>query len=59
MEKAKHYVSKETDGFKIVLEDGLGRSGKFAEMPDEMLNTIAEIGRQHDIPPVYSRDISG
>ena len=48
--KAKHYVSKKTDGFKIILEDGLGRSGKFTEMPDDMLNTIVAIGRQHNIP---------
>ena len=49
-EKAQHYVSKNTDGFKIILEDGLGRSGKFTEMPDEMLNSIVAVGRQHDIP---------
>ena len=49
-EKAKHYVSKNTDGFKIVLEDGLGRSGKFVEMPDEMLNAIVAAGRQYDVP---------
>ncbi len=49
-QKAKHYVSKNTDGFKIVLEDGLGRSGKFVEMPDDMLNTIVAAGRQNDIP---------
>ena len=50
VEKAKHYVSKKTDGFKIVLEDGLGRSGKFTEMPDKMLNSIIAVGREHDIP---------
>ena len=50
VEKAIHYVSKKTDGFKVILEDGLGRSGKFTEMPDEMLNSIVAVGRQHDIP---------
>ena len=50
VEKAIHYVSKKTDGFKIILEDGLGRSGKFTEMSDEMLNSIVAVGRQHDIP---------
>ena len=49
-EKAERYVSEKTDGFKIILEDGLGRSGKFVEMPDEMLNSILAVGRQHDIP---------
>ena len=56
-EKARHYVSMKTDGFKIVLEDGLGRSGKFTEMPDDMLNAIAAVGRQHDIP-VYIHAIN-
>ena len=55
--KAKHYVSKKTDGFKIILEDGLGRSGKFVEMPDEMLNAVVAMGRQHDIP-VYIHAIN-
>ena len=56
-EKARHYVSMKTDGFKIILEDGLGRSGKFTEMPDDMLNAIAAVGRQHDIP-VYIHAIN-
>ena len=56
-EKARHYVSMKTDGFKIVIEDGLGRSGKFTEMPDDMLNAIAAVGRQHDIP-VYIHAIN-
>lgn len=56
-EKARHYVSMKTDGFKIVLEDGLGRSGKFTEMPDDMLNAIAAVGRQHEIP-VYIHAIN-
>ena len=56
-EKARHYVSMKTDGFKIILEDGLGRSGKFTEMPDDMLNAITAVGRQHDIP-VYIHAIN-
>ncbi|MDE0283361.1 MAG: amidohydrolase family protein, partial [Gammaproteobacteria bacterium] len=56
-EKARHYVSMKTDGFKIILEDGLGRSGRFTEMPDDMLNAITAVGRQHDIP-VYIHAIN-
>ena len=55
--KANRYVLKNTDGFKIVLEDGLGRSGKFVEMPDDMLNAIVAAGRQHDVP-VYIHAIN-
>lgn len=50
VQKAKHYVLKNTDGLKIILEDGLGRSGKFVEMPDGMLNAIVAVGKQYDIP---------
>jgi imidazolonepropionase-like amidohydrolase len=49
-EKALNHVKNKTDGFKIVLEDGLGRSGKFREMPEDMLNTIVRVAREFEIP---------
>ena len=48
--KALHHVEQKTDGFKIVLEDGLGRSGTFREMPEEMLDGIVEVAREFKIP---------
>ena len=48
--KALEYVEANTDGFKIVIEDGLGGSGTYREMPEDMLQAIVAVARQHDVP---------
>lgn len=48
--KALEYVEADTDGFKIVIEDGLGGSGTYREMPDDMLQAIIGVARRHDVP---------
>lgn len=48
--QARRYVAEGTDGFKIVIEDGLGNSGKYDVMPDDMLAAIAEEARAANVP---------
>jgi imidazolonepropionase-like amidohydrolase len=43
-------AARGVDGFKIIIEDGLGRSGTYSEMSDEMLNAIAEEARAARLP---------
>jgi imidazolonepropionase-like amidohydrolase len=48
--QALEYVENETDGFKIVIEDGLGASGTYKEMPDDMLQAIVDVARSENVP---------
>jgi imidazolonepropionase-like amidohydrolase len=48
--QALDYAAKGTDGFKIVIEDGLGASGTYTEMPDDMLQAIVDVSRSENIP---------
>lgn len=48
--QALEYVAADTDGFKIVIEDGLGRSGTYREMPDDILDAIVDVARTEDVP---------
>jgi imidazolonepropionase-like amidohydrolase len=48
--QARAYIAAGTDGFKIVIEDGLGASGKYAVMPDEMLKAIADEAHRAKVP---------
>ena len=49
-EQALDFIRQGTDGFKITIEDGLGRSGHSVEMPDDILQAIAEVAHEHDVP---------
>jgi len=49
-QKALQYVASGVDGFKVIIEDGLGSQGTHVEMPDDMLAAIAEVSRAHDVP---------
>lgn len=48
--QALEYVGKETDGFKIVIEDGLGASRTYREMPEDMLQAIVDVARNENVP---------
>lgn len=48
--QARDYIAKGTDGFKIVLEGGLGGSNVYARMPDEMLQAIVEEATRANVP---------
>lgn len=48
--RAVKYVQRGTDGFKVMIEDGLGRSGTYVEMPDDILNAVVQVGREHHVP---------
>ncbi len=48
-EQALDFVRQGTDGFKITIEDGLGRSGHSVEMPEDMLQAIAEVAHENDV----------
>jgi imidazolonepropionase-like amidohydrolase len=48
--QALEYVAANTDGFKVVIEDGLGRSGTYREIPDEMLDALADVARMEGVP---------
>jgi imidazolonepropionase-like amidohydrolase len=48
--QARRYVAKGTDGFKIVIEDGLGGSGTYTVMRDDMIAAIAEESRAANVP---------
>ena len=48
----KSYVERGADAIKIVVEDGLGRSGTYKEISDEMLRAAAEEAARGRIPVV-------
>lgn len=48
----RRYVEMGADAIKIVIEDGLGRSGTYKEIPDEMLHAAAEEAERAKIPVV-------
>lgn len=54
---ALNHVAEGVDGFKIVIEDGLGSQGTHVEMPDEMLQAIVDVARNHNVP-IYTHAIN-
>lgn len=48
--KANEDVAAGVDGFKIIIEDGLGGHGTHVEMPDDMLQAIAGIAHAKSLP---------
>ena len=55
--RAQDYISRDTDGFKVIIEDGLGASGTYNRMSAEMMMAISEIARQHQVP-IYTHAIN-
>ena len=48
----KSFVDMKADAIKIIIEDGLGRSGTYKEMSDEMLHAAAEEAARAKTPIV-------
>lgn len=48
--QAREYIARGTDGFKVMIEDGLGGSGTYTVMPDEMLRALAEEAAAARVP---------
>ncbi len=55
--RALDYVARDTDGFKVMIEDGLGASGTYVRMSDEMMQAISEIAKEHEVP-IYTHAIN-
>lgn len=51
------HVAAGVDGFKMIIEDGLGSQGTHVEIPDDMLQAIVDVSREHDVP-MYSHAIN-
>jgi imidazolonepropionase-like amidohydrolase len=49
-QRAEEYVRAGTDGFKIVIERGLGGAGNYVEMPEDMLQAIVGVARREKLP---------
>jgi imidazolonepropionase-like amidohydrolase len=48
----KSFIDLKADAIKIIIEDGLGRSGTYKEMPDEMLRAVADEAARAKTPVV-------
>ena len=57
LERARDYIARDTDGFKVIIEDGLGASGTYARMSDEMMKVISDIAHENDVP-IYTHAIN-
>ena len=57
LERARDYISRGTDGFKVIIEDGLGASGTYIRMSDEMMMAISNIAQENDVP-IYTHAIN-
>ena len=55
--RARDYISRGTDGFKVILEDGLGASGTYNRMSDEMMMAISQIAKENNVP-IYTHAIN-
>jgi imidazolonepropionase-like amidohydrolase len=51
------HVAAGVDGFKLIIEDGLGSQRTHVEISEDMLQAIVDIAREHDIP-LYSHAIN-
>lgn len=51
-ETVRRYIEMGADAIKIVIEDGLGRSGTYTEISDEMLRAAADEAARVKIPVV-------
>ena len=57
VERARDYMNRGTDGFKVIIEDGLGASGTYKRMSEDMMMAISKIARENDIP-IYTHAIN-
>ncbi|MCZ6526826.1 MAG: amidohydrolase family protein [Gammaproteobacteria bacterium] len=49
--QVQEYIAADTDGLKIIVEDGLGEgSGLYNEMPDDMLQAIVDVAKEENVP---------
>ena len=55
--RAQDYISRGTDGFKVIIEDGLGASGTYTRMSEEMMMAISKVARENDVP-IYTHAIN-
>ena len=55
--RAQDYISRGTDGFKVIIEDGLGASGTYKRMSEDMMMAISEIAHENDVP-IYTHAIN-
>lgn len=55
--RALEYVDRDADGFKVVIEDGLGATGSYVRMDEEMMMAIRGVAQEHNIP-IYSHAIN-
>ncbi len=51
-ETVRRYIGMGADAIKVIIEDGLGRSGTYTEISDEMLRAAAEEAARAKIPVV-------
>lgn len=56
-ERALDYVSRNTDGFKVIIEDGLGASGTYKRMSEDMMKAISDVAAEHNVP-IYTHAIN-
>lgn len=47
---ATEHAAAGVDGFKVIIDDGLGSRGTHVEIPDDMLQAIVEVARANDLP---------
>ena len=57
VERAHDYISRDTDGFKVIIEDGLGASGTYKRMSEDMMMAISKIAHENDVP-IYTHAIN-
>ncbi len=55
--RARDYISRGTDGFKVIIEDGLGASATYNRMSDEMQMAISRIAQENNVP-IYTHAIN-
>ena len=55
--RAQDYINRGTDGFKVIIEDGLGASGTYVRMSEEMMMAISRIAKENNVP-IYTHAIN-
>ena len=55
--RAQDYIDRGTDGFKVIIEDGLGASGTYVRMSEEMMIAISGIAQENNVP-IYTHAIN-
>lgn len=48
--RLEEYIAAGTDGVKVMIENGLGDSNTYAEMPDDILQAIAKVAHENNVP---------